>query len=111
MSSNKIKDDLFSAWKFIDQNYDGDISNFAQAFNQAFKALDLIDGLRLMKVEECAGHSIVYAMGWKACIEWLKNGGDSHCFSTDDMTNVRDLTKEQIEDVKKQAEKIKEEQS
>ena len=32
--------------------------------------------LRLMKTEECAGHSIEYAMGWKACIEWIRNGGD-----------------------------------
>lgn len=32
--------------------------------------------LRLMTVEECAGHTIDYAMGWKACIEWIKNGGD-----------------------------------
>ena len=35
---------------------------------------DLIDrqALRLMKTEECAGHSIEYAMGWKACIEWIR---------------------------------------
>lgn len=26
-------------------------------------------------VEECAGHTIDYAMGWKACIEWIKKGG------------------------------------
>lgn len=32
--------------------------------------------LRLMKTEECVGHSIEYAMGWKACIDWLKNGAD-----------------------------------
>ena len=31
--------------------------------------------LRLMTVEECAGHTIDYAMGWKACIEWIKKGG------------------------------------
>ena len=35
-----------------------------------------ISKLRLMTVEECAGHTIDYAMGWKACIEWIKNGGD-----------------------------------
>lgn len=29
------------------------------------------DALRLMKVEECEGHSIEYAMGWKACIEYI----------------------------------------
>lgn len=34
-----------------------------------------ISKLRLMKVEECAGHTIDYAMGWKACIEWIKKGG------------------------------------
>lgn len=35
---------------------------------------DLIDrdALRLMKVKECAGHTIEYAEGWKACIEWIK---------------------------------------
>ena len=30
------------------------------------------DALRLMKVEECEGHTIDYAAGWKACIEWIK---------------------------------------
>lgn len=34
-----------------------------------------INKLRLMTVEECAGHTIDYAMGWKACIEWIKKGG------------------------------------
>lgn len=34
-----------------------------------------ISKLRLMTVEEGAGHTIEYAMGWKACIEWLKKGG------------------------------------
>lgn len=35
---------------------------------------DLIDrcNLRLMRAEECAGHTIEYALGWKACIEWMK---------------------------------------
>ena len=33
-----------------------------------------ISKLRLMTVEECAGHTIDYAMGWKACIEWIKGG-------------------------------------
>ena len=36
--------------------------------------------LRLMKCEECAGHTLDYAMGWKACIEWLKQGGDTQYF-------------------------------
>ena len=31
-----------------------------------------INALRLMKVEECKGHTIEYALGWKACIEWIK---------------------------------------
>lgn len=34
-----------------------------------------ISKLRLMTVEECAGHTIDYAMGWKACIEWIRKGG------------------------------------
>ena len=34
-----------------------------------------ISKLRLMTVEECAGHTIDYAMGWKACIDWIKKGG------------------------------------
>lgn len=34
-----------------------------------------ISKLRLMTVEECAGHTIDYAMGWKACVEWIKRGG------------------------------------
>ena len=29
------------------------------------------DALRLMTVEECAGHTIDYAAGWKACIDWI----------------------------------------
>ena len=36
-----------------------------------------VDALRLMKVEECAGHTIEYAEGWKACIEWLKTLPDA----------------------------------
>lgn len=31
------------------------------------------DALRLMKVEECAGHTIEFAAGWKACVEYCKN--------------------------------------
>lgn len=30
------------------------------------------DALRLMTVEECAGHTIEYAAGWKACVDWIK---------------------------------------
>ena len=36
-----------------------------------------INKLRLMTVEECAGHTIEYAMGWKACIEWIKKEADN----------------------------------
>lgn len=35
-----------------------------------------ISKLRLMTVEECEGHTIDYARGWKACIEWIKRGCD-----------------------------------
>ena len=62
---------------------------------------------RLMKCEECAGHTIEYAMGWKACIEWLKSGGDTKWYSHEDMSNVRDLTKEEVEDVEKQAKQMR----
>ena len=41
-------------------------------------------------------------MGWKACIDWLKSGGDTKWYSHEDMSNVRDLTKEEVEDVEKQ---------
>lgn len=55
-----------------------------QALDLAIKALQErpqgeyvdISKLRLMTVEECAGHTIDYAMGWKACIEWIKKGGN-----------------------------------
>ena len=30
------------------------------------------DTLRLMTVEECAGYTIEYAAGWKACVDWIK---------------------------------------
>ena len=30
------------------------------------------DALRYMTVAECSGHSIEYAMGWKACVDWIK---------------------------------------
>lgn len=37
--------------------------------------LRLIDAnaLRLMKVAKCAGHTIEFAAGWKACVEYCKN--------------------------------------
>ena len=30
------------------------------------------DALRLLKVAECEGHTIDYAIGWKACVDYLK---------------------------------------
>lgn len=74
-----------------------------KAIEQAIEALSLIDGLRLMKVEECAGHSIEYAMGWRACVKWLEAGGDKQYFSTDEVP--RDLTEEEIVKVKEVANK------
>ena len=73
---------------------------------------DRIEGMsyiepRLMKCEECAGHTIDYAMGWKACIDWLKSGGDTKWYSHEDMSNVRNLTKEEVEGVEKQAKQIR----
>ena len=60
-----------------------DYGGINKAFEKAYKALEErpqgeyvpISKLRLMTVEECAGHTIEYAMGWKACIDWLKKGG------------------------------------
>ena len=34
-----------------------------------------VSKLRLMTVEECAVHTIDYAMGWEACVKWIKKGG------------------------------------
>lgn len=31
------------------------------------------DALKLMKVAECAGHTIEFARGWKSCVEYCKN--------------------------------------
>ena len=58
---------------------------------------------RLLKVEECANHSIEYAMGWRACVKWLEAGGDRQYFSTDEVP--RDLTEEEIVKVKEMANK------
>ena len=52
----------------------GAICNENCGYNPQGEYVD-ISKLRLMTVEECAGHTIEYAMGWKACIEWLKKGG------------------------------------
>lgn len=30
------------------------------------------DALRLIRTKECAGHTIDYAIGWKACVDYLK---------------------------------------
>lgn len=50
-----------------------DIDNAPTCNNLQGEYVD-ISKLRLMTVEECAGHTIDYAMGWKACIEWIKGG-------------------------------------
>ena len=52
-----------------------DYSNYVRYENRPQGEYVDISKLRLMKVEECAGHSIEYAMGWKACVEWIKKGG------------------------------------
>lgn len=65
--------------------HDTDIyeQGYVQGWKERFgepKNLITLDDLRLMKTEECAGHTIEYAMGWKACIDWIKNGGDTQYF-------------------------------
>lgn len=52
--------------------------------------------LRKMTVEECAGHTIEYAMGWKACIDWIRKGGDKlylHAEQTEPLTKVKSFKK------------------
>lgn len=75
-----MKTDLYDSG--VDEN-DIVFGRDMKAINLAIKALEErpqgeyvdISKLRLMTVEECAGHTIEYAMGWKACIEWIKRGG------------------------------------
>ena len=43
------------------------------------------DALRLMKVAECAGHTIEFAAGWEACVEYCKN----------DVPTIKAVTEEQ----------------
>lgn len=57
---NKV-DDLIDNAPAVDERPQGEYVNISK--------------LRLMTVEECAGHTIDYAMGWKACVEWIKKGG------------------------------------
>ena len=71
------------AIKVIKHLYEANPIEEEEALDLAIKALKErpqgeyvdISKLRLMKVEECAGHTLDYAMGWKACIEWIKKGG------------------------------------
>lgn len=89
MTNEEAIEIIHTEWKCVDRN-DGihcdrkceecdlvlDVEEIRQAYNMAISALseDTIrkSDLRLMKVEECAGHTIEYAKGWKACIEYLK---------------------------------------
>lgn len=65
------------------KNYDKETHNcprYCEVIKEAIKSRPQgeyvdISKLRLMTVEECAGHTIEYAMGWKACVEWIKKGG------------------------------------
>ena len=57
------------------------------------------DALRLMKVEECAGHSIEYAMGWKACIEWIKDTPTIDAIPVEWLKKVRKDNRFTIDDV------------
>lgn len=76
-----FKDGIVRALKAIDNaptvepfERIGSICEENCGYNPQGKYVD-ISKLRLMTVEECAGHTIEYAMGWKACIEWIKKGG------------------------------------
>ena len=80
----------------------------AEYFYDRINSMSYIEP-RLMKCEECAGHSIEYAMGWRACIKWLESGGDNQYFSTDKVP--KDLTEKEIAEVKKKAEELKGERS
>ena len=49
------------------------------------------NALRLMKVAECAGHTIEYALGWKACVEYCKNDAPTiEAKPVDDWISVKD---------------------
>lgn len=50
------------------------------------RAIDA-DALRLMKVAECAGHTIEFAAGWEACVEYCKN----------DVPTIKAVTEEQYD--------------
>ena len=61
---------------YSDGREDGYIEGYEEAKREHERQDERVDisKLRLMTVEECAGHTIDYAMGWKACIEWIKGG-------------------------------------
>lgn len=93
IDANALKTAMMKAFDCEDATKYGNTSAEQQAHSYSTLMLyeisniveDCIDNaptvdLRLMKVEECAGHTIDYAMGWKACIEWLKQGGDTQYF-------------------------------
>lgn len=58
--------------------------SYGERAKDIIKAIPTIK-LRKMKVEECEGHSLDYAMGWKACIEWLESGGDNQYFEDEEV--------------------------
>lgn len=63
---------------YSDGREDGYIEGYEEAKREHKRQDECVDisKLRLMTVEECAGHTIDYAMGWKACIEWIKGGAE-----------------------------------
>ena len=98
---NRVKNDLisrealkkaFDTWDKFGYTAQGELIRLTEETKDLYvpyvKYQDIVNcidnaptvDLRLMKTEECAGHSIEYAMGWKACIEWLKQGGDTQYF-------------------------------
>lgn len=84
MKYAKFSDDFLSDFR-LDDNGETLVLTDKRGYSRAVKLLPYeerpqgeyvpISKLRLMTVEECAGHTIEYAMGWKACIDWLKKGG------------------------------------
>ena len=58
----------------------------------------LIDAnaLRLMKVAECAEHTIEFAAGWKACVEYCKN--DAPAIEAEPVVRCKDCKYRQDDD-------------
>ena len=72
-------DNSIVKWKMNDNDEwkSAEISDLIKAYEERPQGEYVdISKLRLMTVEECEGHTIDYAMGWKACIEWIKRGCD-----------------------------------